>query len=88
MQELEFTVTQKGKYIVSFKAAGTGYQEYLLLDCRISMVDEGTGIQLVNMSNGESTAIYDMNGRRVDSSAKGVLILRSADGTTRKILKK
>ena len=88
MQELEFTVTQKGKYVVSFKAAGTGYQEYLLLDCRISMVDEGTGIQLVNMSNGESTAIYDMNGRRVDSSAKGVLILRSADGTTRKILKK
>ena len=87
-QELEFTVTQKGKYVVSFKAAGTGYQEYLLLDCRVSMVDDGTGIELVNMANGESTAIYDLNGRRADSSAKGVLILRSADGTTRKILKK
>ncbi len=87
-QELEFTVTQKGKYVVSFKAAGTGYQEYLLLDCRVSMVDDGTGIELVNMANGESTAIYDLNGRRADSSAKGVLILRSADGKTRKILKK
>ncbi len=88
MQELEFTVTQKGKYVVSFKAAGTGYQEYLLLDCRVSMVDDGTGIELVNMANGESTAIYDLNGRRADSSAKGVLILRSADGKTHKILKK
>ena len=87
-QELEFTVTQKGKYVVSFKAAGTGYQEYLLLDCRVSMVDDGTGIELVNMANGESTAIYDLNGRRADGSAKGVLILRSADGKTRKILKK
>ena len=87
-QELEFTVTQKGKYVVSFKAAGTGYQEYLLLDCRVSMVDDGTGIELVNMANGESTAIYDLNGRRADNSAKGVLILRSADGKTRKILKK
>ena len=87
-QELEFTVTQKGKYVVSFKAAGTGYQEYLLLDCRVSMVDDGTGIELVNMANGESTAIYDLNGRRADSSAKGVIILRSADGKTRKILKK
>jgi hypothetical protein len=87
-QELEFTVTQKGKYVVSFKAAGTGYQEYLLLDCRVSMVDDGTGIELVNMANGKSTAIYDLNGRRADSSAKGVLILCSADGKTRKILKK
>ena len=87
-QELEFTVSQKGKYVVSFQAAGTGYQEYLLLDCRISMVDEGTNIQLVNAANGESTTIYDLNGRRVDSNAKGVLILRSADGTSRKIIKK
>jgi len=87
-QELEFTVSKKGKYVVSFQAAGSGYQEYLLLDCRISMVDESTDIQLVNAANEESTTIYDLNGRRVDSGAKGVLILRSADGVTRKIIKK
>ena len=87
-QELEFTVSKKGKYVVSFQAAGSGYQEYLLLDCRISMVEESTNIQLVNAANEESTTIYDLNGRRVDSGAKGVLILRSADGVTRKIIKK
>ena len=87
-QELEFTVSQKGKYVISFQAAGSGYQEFLLLDCRVSKIDDGTGLQLVNATNGESTAVYDLNGRRVSNEAKGMLILRSADGKTRKIIRK
>ena len=87
-QELEFTVSQKGKYIISFQASGGGYQEFLLLDCRVSKIDDGTGIQLVNAANGESTAVYDLNGRRVSNESKGMLILRSADGKTRKIIRK
>jgi hypothetical protein len=87
-QELEFTVSQKGKYIISFQASGGGYQEFLLLDCRVSKIDDGTGIQLVNAANGESTAVYDLNGRRVSNEAKGMLILRTADGKTRKIIRK
>jgi hypothetical protein len=87
-QELEFTVSQKGKHVISFQAAGSGYQEFLLLDCRVSKIDDGTGLQLVNATNGESTAVYDLNGRRVSNEAKGMLILRSADGKTRKIIRK
>jgi len=87
-QELEFTVSQKGKYVISFQAVGSGYQEFLLLDCRVSKIDDGTGLQLVNATNGESTAVYDLNGRRVSNEAKGMLILRSADGKTRKIIRK
>ena len=88
MQELEFTVSQKGKYIVSFQAAGSGYQEYLLLDCRVTMMSDATGIELVNTINGESVAVYDSNGRRVANDAKGMLILRTADGKARKVIKK
>ena len=88
MQELEFTVSQKGKYIVSFQAAGSGYQEYLLLDCRVTMMSDATGIELVNTINGESVAVYDLNGRRVANDAKGMLILRTADGKARKVIKK
>ena len=88
MQELEFTVSQKGKYIISFQAAGSGYQEYLLLDCRVTMMSDATGIELVNTINGESVAVYDLNGRRVANDAKGMLILRTADGKARKVIKK
>ena len=49
---------------------------------------EATGLELVNTTNGESFTVYDLNGRRVDNDAKGVLILRSADGKTRKVVKK
>ena len=61
------------------------YQEYLLLDCRVTMV--GTSIGLVNNTNEESITIYDLHGRRVGSEARGVLILRQTDGTTRKIFR-
>lgn len=84
-QELDFTVSEKGQYIISFQAAGSGYQEYLLLDCRVTMV--GTSIGLVNNTNEESITIYDLHGRRVGSEARGVLILRQTDGTTRKIFR-
>ena len=87
-QELEFTVAQKGQYIVSFQAAGTGYQEFLLLDCRLKMTSGDTGLQLVNMASGEATQVYDLRGHRVGSDARGMLIVRQADGTTRKIIKK
>ena len=31
--------------------------------------------------------LYDLHGRRVGNEARGVLILRQADGTTRKIFR-
>ena len=87
MQELEFSVSQKGNYVISFQTAESGYLEYLLLDCRVTMTDNPNGIQLVNIVNGESVTFYDLHGRRVGNEARGVLILRSADGTTRKIFR-
>jgi hypothetical protein len=60
-------------------------QEFLLAECRIRNLTE-TGIVNVNR-NTQPEGLYDLHGRRVGSDARGVLILRLADGTTRKIFR-
>ena len=87
-QTLSFTVSKQGNYVIKFtdETSGTGMHEFLLLECRVSPATTTRidGITLGNATEG----LYDLNGRRVDNDAKGVLILRSADGTTRKIIRK
>ena len=87
-QELEFTVTQKGKYVISFQTATGGYLEYLLLDCRVALIDDGSSIQLINASNGEATSVYGLNGVQRAQPNRGLNIIRTADGKTRKVLVK
>ena len=82
---LPFEIKTKGKYIIQFKEVGSGMQEFLLAECRIRNLTE-TGIVNVNRNN-QSEGLYDLHGRRVGSDARGVLILRLADGTTRKIFR-
>ena len=76
----------KGKYIIQFKEVGSGMQEFLLAECRIRNLTP-SGIERVNREI-LTDELYDLHGRRVGSEAKGVLILRQADGTTRKIFRK
>ena len=85
IQELPFTVTEAGNYIISFTCNG-GFSEYLLLDCRV-MSSSSTGISSVaNTTSGEA-AYFDLQGRRLEAPVKGqVVILRSNDGKTKKIL--
>jgi hypothetical protein len=82
---LPFEIKTKGKYIIQFKEVGSGMQEFLLAECRIRNLTE-TGIVNVNR-NTQPEGLYDLHGRRVGSDARGVLILRLADGTTRKIFR-
>ena len=82
---LPFDVTTKGNYIIQFKEVGSGMQEFLLAECRIRNLTP-SGIVNVNRDT-QVEGIYDLHGRRVGSEARGVLILRRADGTTRKIFR-
>ena len=82
---LPFEIKTKGKYIIQFKEVGSGMQEFLLAECRIRNLTQ-TGIVNVNR-NIQPEGLYDLHGRRVGSDARGVLILRLADGTTRKIFR-
>jgi hypothetical protein len=82
---LPFEVKTKGKYIIQFKEVGSGMQEFLLAECRIRNLTP-SGIVRVNRDM-QTEVLYDLHGRRVGSEARGVLILRQADGTTRKIFR-
>jgi hypothetical protein len=85
LNTLKFEVTTKGNYVIQFKDVSGGYDEFLLAECRLKRLSS-TGINEVRC-NEAPEALYDLNGRRVGSEARGVLILRSADGTTRKIFR-
>jgi hypothetical protein len=83
---MPFDVTTKGKYIIQFKEVGSGMQEYLLAECRLRCISL-TGIREVG-ADFAVEGLFDLNGRRVANDAKGMLIQRQADGTTRKIIRK
>ena len=46
-----------------------------------------TGISVVRQENAGATESYDLSGRKVDGSSKGVSLKRMADGTFRKVMK-
>ena len=83
---MPFDITTKGKYIIQFKEVGSGMQEFLLAECRIRNLTP-SGIFQVNRNTQSTEGLYDLHGRRVGNEARGVLILRQADGTTRKIFR-
>ena len=84
---LAFEIKTKGRYIIQFKdkSSSEGYHEFLLAECRIRNLTP-SGIVGVNRDT-QPEGLYDLHGRRVGSEARGVLILRLADGTTRKIFR-
>ena len=89
-RELDFDITSKGKYIISFTDATTtgGYHEFLLLECRLTAVALA-GINNVAVSEPRSgVAIYSASGLRRQSLEKGLNIVVGADGVTRKIFVK
>ena len=83
---LPFDITTKGKYIIQFKEQGSGMQEFLLAECRLRCLML-TGIHEIG-NDFAVEGLFDLNGRRVSNDAKGMLILRSADGKTRKVIRK
>ena len=89
VRSLPFTVTEAGNYIINFTAQDTGgMDEYLLLECRIISADP-TGIDTVLRPTSEHHGYFDLQGRRLEAPVKGqMVILRSADGSARKVLMK
>ena len=88
LRKLEFTVTTPGKYIIQFADATTsgGMHEFLLLECRINDI---TPVSIASMEADTFTdAIFDISGRRQNTLQRGINIMRTADGRTRKVLVK
>lgn len=87
-RELPFTITEKGKYTIRFtnETGGTALDEFLLLECRI-VKESATGITPVLTSAEDPEAIYDLRGVRQQGLRKGLNIIRTADGKTKKVFK-
>ena len=87
--ELPFDITQKGNYIISFTNNGSGFDEFLLLECRINA--DVTQIEKSIFANGnidyKNAEIYNEAGIRLTHLQKGLNIIVLPDGATRKILK-
>ena len=91
--ELPFTVTTKGKYTIRFTDVTTtgGYHEFLLMQCGVNTVEETDAIDYVEDSEKGQQAvegIYSLSGARLNTFQKGVNIIRTANGKTKKVIVK
>jgi hypothetical protein len=87
LNELPFEVKEKGNYVISFVDEGTGFDEFLLLECRVVAT---TSSDIAATANAHSlpVGIYDLSGLRRSSLQRGMNIVVTADGKTRKIIVK
>lgn len=90
--QLPFTIETTGKYCIRFvnMSNSSGYDEYLLLECRINTAETPDGIETVAVPNNNSLplGIYNTAGVRLKSLQKGVNIIRMADGKSKKVFVK
>ena len=86
LYELAFDITESGNYIIRFQNNGTGFDEFLLLECRIN----GKPSAIEDILNTPATikAIYDANGIRHETLQRGLNIIHTTDGKVRKIMMK
>ena len=94
VNELEFSVATAGNYIIRFANNGTGFSEFLLLECRLNDITP-VGVEDLRMRNDEwlstntrSSSIYTVDGRRRATVSRGLNIVRTADGRTHKVMVK
>ena len=88
-QELKFTISDSGNYVISFANTTNGgnLNEFLLLECNLNELLP-SGIQAVGASDGAEPAVFDLRGVRLTSPQHGVNIIRTKDGKTRKVFVK
>ena len=88
LRELNFTVSKEGKYVISFidQSTAGGLHEFLLLECTLRKTSS-TGIfsPATETEDLMPVATYDMQGRQVPAGSRGMLIIRTPDGRTRKV---
>ena len=89
-QTLEFDIALEGKYVISFQnldAIG-GFDEFLLLECRLNIVPTQTGITATHSSVDGLPVIYNLQGIRQSALRRGVNVVRLSDGGVRKVVVK
>jgi len=86
---LEFKVEKSGKHYIKFTNASntSSLDEYLLLDCKLNTIADPNGIEIVNENDVNNViGIYSITGIKQPSFTKGMNIIRTSDGKTRKVM--
>lgn len=86
---MEFEITEAGNYIISFINNGSGYDEFLLLECRINkdITDDVRDIDMADNA-GRAMSIYNLSGIPQTSLKRGMNIVVTPDGKSHKIIVK
>ena len=87
LHELPFEITESGKYIISFVNNGSGFDEFLLLECNIKSTGQ-TGIDETTDRDIRPMGIYSVAGVRRESLQPGLNIVVGRDGKARKMMVK
>jgi hypothetical protein len=88
LHEIPVNITAQGKYIIRFtNESRYGYfDEYLLLACDLRL-DPSSGIH-TPYAETTTPAIYSISGVRQSAISRGLNIVRTADGKTKKVMVK
>lgn len=87
-RSLEVKITEEGDYVIKFMNNGTGFDEFLLTNCRLGIVESGEdAINAIEADNLQQpgTEIYALDGRRLTRLQKGVNIIRRQGVEVKKI---
>ena len=86
LRELPFEITNKGNYVISFTNNGTGFDEFLLLECRVNLTGESGITEQTALFSTRPAGIYSIQGVRRDKLQRGINIIVTADGKSRKVM--
>ena len=74
-QTFEFDITEQGDYVIAIYSAASEWSDCIIGQLILSADDKAsTGIKEVNSVNANSQAVYDLQGRMVSASSKGLYI--------------
>ena len=83
---LEFQITEAGNYIINFMNNGSGFDEFLLLECRLNTYIPD-GIEVARATQG-TPALFDLTGVQQKHLRRGVNVVRTSDGRVHKVVVK
>lgn len=86
LKELPFEITKKGDYVISFVNNGTGFSEFLLLECRVNSTGSSGIVEQQSLRTTLPSGIYSIQGVRRGELQPGINIIVYPDGTSRKVM--
>ena len=91
LRELPFVITEAGNYLINFESMSGGYDEYLILECRINIDAQSDAIDIIaNDANFHAirTEYFSLDGQRLSAPQRGIILRKQTDANGRTITQK